>query len=249
MTDRVTEVLTAALREALLDPGERRLYKGGKLDGLFPGRGGSAGEAAARALRDGLLEVVRTEIKGKTTIEWVRLTPQGVEYLNRLQSPAVALRELRETLRVNEKAVPEWLAEMRAALQALDERLAADARKWQGRLEAMGQRVDDALRRLEEAHPAVPPELAEAYPWAADALAYLDGRRSAGAAGECPLPELFAALARPHPGLSVGAFHEGLRRLHERRVLRLLPAPGLGDLSQPEYALLRDGAVLYFAAR
>ena len=48
MTDRVTEVLIAALKQALADPAAAwRLYKSGKLDGLFPGRGGVGGEAAA----------------------------------------------------------------------------------------------------------------------------------------------------------------------------------------------------------
>ena len=72
-----------------------RLYKSGKLEGLFPGRAGANGDAAALALRDSLLEVVRTETKGKTTIEWVRLTPQGVEFLHEHQSPIRALNELR----------------------------------------------------------------------------------------------------------------------------------------------------------
>src|SRR5205085_7944438 len=105
MQDRVTEVLTAALKQALADhPAEHRLYKSGKLEGLFPGRSGAGGEAAARALRDGLVEAVRTEVKGKTTIEWVRLTPRGVEFVHGQESPAVALRELRDTLRTNQES-------------------------------------------------------------------------------------------------------------------------------------------------
>ena len=63
--DRVTEALLEALRLALCTPGEQRLYKSGKLDGLFPGRAGVNGEAAARTLREGLLEVTRTETRGK----------------------------------------------------------------------------------------------------------------------------------------------------------------------------------------
>ena len=124
--------------------------------GLFPGRTGAAGDAAAQALRDGLLEVVRTETKGKTTIEWVRLTPRGVDFLHDHESPAAALHELRDTLRLNQQAVPVWLAEMRAGLHALDERLAADAQKWQQRLDALTRRVEDTLRRLEEAAPLLP---------------------------------------------------------------------------------------------
>jgi hypothetical protein len=250
MPDRVAEVLTAALKQALLDhPAEHRLYRSGKLEGLFPGRGGAGGEAAARALREGLFEGVRTEVKGKTTIEWVRLTPRGVEFVHEQESPAAALRELRETLAANREGVPAWLAEMRASLQALDARLAADARKWLQRLESLERRVDQTLRRLEEATPLLPPDVAEAHPWAVDALNYLDRRRDGGAPGDCPLPELFAALTAPHPGLSVGAFHEGLRRLHGRRALQLRPAADPADLARPEYALFDGDAVFYFARR
>jgi hypothetical protein len=245
MTDRVTEVLIAALKRALGDPtAEWRLCKSGKLDGLFPGRGGVGGEATARALAEGLLELARTETKGKTVIEWVRLTPRGIEFLNDCESPARALHALRDDLRLNQQAIPLWLADMRATLQALDERLATDAQKWQQRLDALTRRVEDTLRRLDAAEP--PPDVTRAYPWAADALAYLDRRRGSGAGGDCPLPELFNAVAREHPDLSVVTFHEGLRRLRERRALRLVAANG-ADLGQPEFALLDGGVLLYYA--
>jgi hypothetical protein len=117
-------------------------------------------------------------------------------------------------------------------------------------LEALRQRVAESLRRLESALPAVPDRLASAVPWAAEALAYLERRESGGAAGDCPLPELFAALAEKHPDLSIKAFHDGLRRLHDRRLLRLRPfAPPADNLPQPEYALLDGAQVLYYAAR
>src|SRR5262245_64832138 len=96
--DKVHDALIEALRQALAAPGELRLYRAGKLPGLFAGRGGAAGEAAARAVRDGLLEVVRTEVKGKTAIDWVRVTPRGVDYLHEHESPVEVLRELRGLL-------------------------------------------------------------------------------------------------------------------------------------------------------
>jgi hypothetical protein len=246
--DRVTDALVEALRAALTEPGEQRLYRSGKLPGLFAGRTGAAGQAAAQALGDGLLEVARTETKGKVVTDWVRLTPRGVEFLHEHESPVRALHEVRDALRVNQEAIPVWLAEMRAGLRALDDRLAADAGKWLQRLEALTRRVEEALTRLEAATPLLPPELTAAHPWAADALDYLDRRRAGGAPDGCPLPELFAALSPRHPGLSVADFHEGLRRLHERRSLRL-QAAGPSDLQQPEYALLDGGALLYYAAR
>ncbi len=247
--DRSTQILVEALQQALAHGEDQRLYKSGKLEGLFAGRTGPAGDAAAQALRDRLFEVVRIETRGRTTIEWVRLTPRGVDFLHDHQSPAAALNELRHALRLNQQAVPVWLEEMRASLHALEERLAADAQKWHQRLEAVTRRAEDTLRRLDEAGPLLPRDLADAYPWSIDALNYIDRRKNGGAPDDCPLPELFAALTRGHPHLSIIDFHEGLRRMNERRAVRLLAAEGLADLSQPEYALFDGGAVLYFAAR
>jgi hypothetical protein len=247
--DRASELLLESLKQALAAAGEQRLYRSGKLQGLFPGRGGPSGAAAARAVAQGLLEVVRTETRGKTAVEWVRVTPRGVDFLHENESPVRALQELRAALRCNRQALPGWLDEMRGTLQSLGERLGADAAKWQHRLEALERRLEEALRRLEAAGPLLPREEVEAHPWAVDALNYLDRRRGGGAADDCPLPELFAAVARHHPGLSLGAFHDGLRRLHQRRALGLRPAAAGVDLPQPEYALPDAGGLLYYAAR
>jgi hypothetical protein len=63
--------LISALRTALANPGEHRLFRSGKLDGLFSMRTGAIGDAASLGLRAGYLEKVRTEEKGKVVIEWV----------------------------------------------------------------------------------------------------------------------------------------------------------------------------------
>ncbi len=247
--DRVTEILLTAIRQALMGPPQQRLYRSGKLEGLFPGRNGAAGEAAARALREGLLEVASTQTRGKTLIEWVRPTPAAVDFMAAQESPARALDELRAALRLSQQGMPGWLADVHATLQAVEQRLAADAQLWQQRLDGLARRVEDTLRRIEQAVPPLPQEVLHEHPWAVDALNYLDRRRDSGAAGECPLPELFAALRRQYPDLGITAFHEGLKRLHERHTLRLRPADGTGALPQPEYALLDGDAVFYYAAR
>jgi hypothetical protein len=248
--DKLTETLLDALKQALADPAEQRLFKSGKLAGLFPGRAGAGGEAATRAVREGLLEVVRTETKGKTIIEWVRLTPRGVEFLHEHESPRRALEDLREVLRTTQEGVPLWLAEMQGELKAMGSRLAEDGQRLLHRLDALSQRVEEALRRADAKGPPLPEGVADAIPWALDALGYLDRRRVSGIASQCPLPELFAALRQQHAELSVTSFHEGLRRLHGRRALQLLPFTGLpSDLPEPEYALLEGASMLYYAAR
>jgi hypothetical protein len=247
--ERSAEVLVEALRQALAGPAEQRLHRSGKLEGLFPSRAGVSALAASEALRLGLLEVVRTEIRGKTEIPWVRITPRGVEYLHEHESPVCALRDLQATLGASRKAIPPWLAEMRGALHTLEARLEADSARWERRLQALEKRNEETLRRLEAAGPLLPEELIRAYPWAIDALNYLDRRRDGGATGTCPLPELFAAVRQHHPGLSIPVFHDGLRKMHERRAVRLVPVQSPEEVAQPEYALLAEGAVRYQVER
>lgn len=246
--DKVTEAVIEALHQALAGPAEHRLYKSGKLGGLFAGRGGVKGDAAAQALREGLLEVSRTEIKGKATIEWVRLTPRGVEFLHEHESPLRAIEELHEALQANLEAVPRWLAALKSRLQEFETALAADVQRAALRLETLSRRVEDTLKRLTERQTGVPDELATLVPWAAEALAYLDRRGSADPSSPCPLPELFAFLSQKNSSLSITAFHDGLRKLHESRVLKLRPFSGSpNELHQPEFVLL-DGATCYYHA-
>jgi hypothetical protein len=245
-SDRVAQTLLEALARALADGGEHRLFRAGKLDGLFPGRTAASSEAARQALSQGLLEQARVETKGKTQIEWVRITPRGVEFLHQHQSPVHTLHELLDVLRANQNAVPVWLDGMRGLLRDLDARLTADADRWLERLGSLERRVADTLRRLEAAGPLLPDEVARDHPWAIDALNYLDRRRTAGASHPCPLDELFTAVRAHHPNLGLTAFHDGLRLLHHRKALLLAPAEN-GQMTHPEYALL-DGPVVYYLA-
>ena len=201
-------------------------------------------------MRNGLLEQVRTETKGKIAIEWVRMTPRGMHFLHDHESPVQVLRELRAALQTNRDGVPTWLAQMQQDLQAFQAQLAADSQKHLQRLDALTRRVEEALLRADALGPIVPDEIAVTSPWAQDALVYLDRRKTNGAVKECPLPELFEAMRDRHAELSLTAFHDGLRRLYDRRALRLLPYTGPAEqMSQPEHAILDGAAMLYYAAR
>ena len=46
--DKLTEVLLEALKQALAEPGEQRLFRSGKLPGLFSSRSGTALPLASR---------------------------------------------------------------------------------------------------------------------------------------------------------------------------------------------------------
>jgi hypothetical protein len=249
MADKVTESLLEALKQALSEPGEQRLYRSGKLPGLFPSRAGAAGDAASRALREGFLEVVRTEAKGKLAADWVRLTPAGVRFLHERESPLRALEDLRDALQATRAGVPAWLADVRERLQGVESRVTTEAQRFLHYLEALSQRVEEGLRKLQALAPSIPAGLSDKVPWAGDALAYLDQRQTGNPSVACPLPELFAALVPRFPDLSISDFHQGLRFLHERKAVCLLPCQGLEEPPQPEFAMLEGESVFYFASR
>src|SRR5262245_3389939 len=190
--DKALETLVDALKQAMAEPGEQRLFRSGKLSGLFAGRSGVNATAAAQAVRDGLLEVIRNETRGKTVIEWVRVTPRGVDFVHNHESPVRALDELRAVLQATRDGVPAWLVDIQKELQALSAQLTQAVQAIAHRLEVLSQRVVEALRRADAGGPLLTGETAAIVPWGGEALAYLDRRRSTGVAGDCPLSELFA---------------------------------------------------------
>jgi hypothetical protein len=135
-------------------------------------------------------------------------------------------------------------------VRLLSDRLAGEMKTLLNRIDALERRVAEALKRTDAAVPELANGVAEAVPWAADVLTYLDRRAKSGSATGCPLPELFAALRDRRPGLSLGEFHVGLRRLGDYRAIALTPFTGPPDaLPEPEYALLDGATVLYYAGR
>ena len=250
MIDKATETLLDALKRAMLAPGEQRLFKSGKLDGLFPGKAGLNATAAAQAIRDNLLEVVHTETRGKTTIEWVRLTPQGVELVHTHESPTRAMDELQDALKTTLEGVPVWMTGIRHELQALGNRLTEEVQNVCHRLEVLSQRVSEALGKANNHVAPLPGDLMASVPWGVAALEYLDKRRAGGAANDCPLPDLFRAVREQRPELTVKEFHDGLRKLHDRGALRLLPFAGTQEaMPEPEYALPEGNVMYYSVAR
>lgn len=243
---RRTELLLEALKVAIATPGEHRLFRAGKLSGLFPARTGLAAEAALQAVRDGFLETTRTEAKGKLVTEWVRATPAAVGFVHENDSTRSVLRELKEVLQATQTGVPVWMAEAKAELVALSASFETRAQALLSRLDDLARRCEAALRRAETTGFAVAEPVAQLVPWATEALAYLDRRSESGAAGDCTLPELFHALQIHFPDLALSAFHAGLKRLHDIRALRLFPKD---EMAEPEYAVVVDGRLMYSAGR
>jgi hypothetical protein len=243
---RRTEYLLDALKSALATPGEHRLFRSGKIAGLFPARTGPAGDAAVQAVREGLLETIRTEVKGKFVTEWVCATPKAVGFLHEHDSPRSILRELKDVLQATRTGVPAWMAEAKQELAALSASFEVRASAMLARLDDLAKRCEAALRRAEMTGSAIGEPVTRIVPWAMEALEYLDKRSETGATTDCPLPELFHALRERLPDLTLPDFHDGVRRLHDLRAVRLLPA---NEIAEPEYAVVVEGRLTYLVGR
>lgn len=237
-----TELLLGALKTAIAAPGEHRLFRSGKLAGLFPYRTGTSSEGALLAIRDGLLEVVRTEMRGKIVTEWVRATSRAVTFVHDYDSPKSVLKELKDLLELSRTGVPGWMAEAKQELAALATHFQVRGAAVIARLDELASRVEAALRRADLYFPALAEPVASVVPWAVEALEYLDRRAGAGASTDCPLPELFHAVRNPFPDLTLPAFHDGLRRLADVRAIRLSPSD---EMPEPEYAMMLGDTMMY----
>jgi len=243
------QILTEALRQGAAAQGEQRLYRSGKTPGLFSARTGPHAEAAAQAVQQGLIEIVRTETKGKTAVEWIRVTAKGIQFVLDHDSPVRAMQELQELLKINADGFPAWVESLRRQVDDVSARFVAEVQDLKQRLEQLIDRVQQALKRTDKFGPPLVEGGAGSIPWSHDVVDYLERRREGGIGERCPLPELFAHVRERDNALTIQDFHLGVRRLHDRGAVRLWPYEGDDGPPEPEYALL-DGAMVYwYAAR
>jgi hypothetical protein len=208
------------------------LHGGKSAPGLFPATA-AARQAAQRCKDEGLLRVVGTQTKGKAVQERWAITDKGLAYLLSQASPKQVLEDLVRTLEERQGQVAE---------------LVATAQQTRAGLDALRAAAERVLHQLpgpaaEGAAPAGPA-------WTGAVLDHLAGWQASRASEDCPLPELFQKARQVTPALSIGRFHDGLRRLHEREQIYLHPWTGpLYAIPEPPLALLVGHEIAYYASR
>jgi hypothetical protein len=151
------------------------------------------------------------------------LSDRGLDYLLQHSTPRTVLEDLVRALE---------------ARQTESVALVADAARMKDTLESLGERVVQVLHQL----PSAPVE----EEWTAPVLAYLERRLTPE---DCPLPELYLQARLISESLSIGGFHDGLRRLHENGSIYLHPWTGpLYALPEPSLALLIGHEIAYYAS-
>jgi hypothetical protein len=242
LADKSSQILLDGLTRAAAEPGGYPLFGQRKTPGLFPATV-PARLAAARCKDEGYLHVVKTLARGKKSQEICAITEKGLAYLLTQVSPRKVLEELVGVLRDKER-------QLSALAQA--------AQEWQAGLAKTQTLIAEVLRQLLK--PQAPSEAAPvsngalhsssaADTWLSVAQLHLRRQAQSSVSGDCPLPELYGQAVRCTPSLTVGQFHDGLRRLREQEQIYLHPWTGpLYEMPEPAYALLVGHEVAYYAS-
>ncbi len=242
MADKSTQMVLDALCRAVADPGGIPLHGNKKRPGLFTTTA-TAKEAAQRCKEEGYLHVLHSEANGKSTQEICAITEKGLAYLLSHVSPKQVLEELVRSLEARQAQVAE---------------LVAAARQWQKGIDALHAPVEKILQQLQKpgtifgASAGVPrptPSTNGAQTWTAEVVAYLAQWQVSGASADCPLPDLYRQAQKVAPAVTIGHFHDGLRRLHDQERIYLHPWTGpLYEIPEPSFALLIGHAIAYYAS-
>ena len=134
-------------------------------------------------------------------------------------------------------------------LQSLSKTFGVEMQRYLQRLDTLTRRVEEALRRVDGGVTQLAEPMQLLVPWGVGALTYLDHRKQTGTTEPCPLPELFAAVRKANPHLSIADFQKGLKRLADNRAVTLLPYVGNGRIPEPEHAIPDGAHMLYLVSR
>ena len=249
MADKSQQLVLTALARAAAAAGTP-LHGGKAAPGLFPAT--AAGKQAAQRCREEgylcpLNEPAATHKAGPPPQRWA-ITDKGLAYLLTEVSPRPVLEDLVRALEARHGQVEELLALARRA-QADVEAMRAGVEKVLAHVGAGGPPAGashslNALYQHFRGGDANGDTLPQAL------LGELAHWAPAGASEDCPLPELFRRLQEQAPGLTLGAFHDALRRLHDAGQVYLHPWTGpLYDIPEPACALLVGHMVAYYASK
>jgi hypothetical protein len=221
LADRLSAVVLDALSRAARAPDGTPLIGARKAPGLFPASA-LGRQAADYACREGWLAPRPANAAHPTNYV---ITERGLAYLLEEVSPRQILDDVARAMEARGSQIAELIG-VTASVQA----------EWQGM-----QRLVGSLKTLLEAGsgPPLSTELADLN----DALAEWQG------AGDCPLPELFHRIRAMHSSITIGRFHDHLRRMHDEGAIYLHPWTGpLYALPEPSFALLVGHEVAYYAS-
>lgn len=227
MADKSSQLVLAALTRAAADPGGVPLFTTRTGPGLFPAT--TAGKQAAQKCRD---EGYLSETNGTA----FAISERGMGYLFSHVSPRQVLEDFVRVVEGREHQVKQLATQVCSMLAGL-EGMRANLNTV---LEQLGRQSDlKALCKQFHEQPAA----ADPMPVIVSCLKRWKGP------DDCPVPELYRMVAASQSGLTVGAFHDALRKMKDQERVYLHPWTGpLYAVPEPRFALLDGHSVAYFVS-
>ena len=234
MADKLTPLIIDALTRAAAEPAGVPLYASKTDPGLFPASS-VAKPAAKKCLDDGLLQLCRTDVKGKAARELYAATDKGLNYLVEHANAKEVIDDFVRILEERRGEVRQLLGEAQRIADGVDGLLRVITRLASRPCEGSVSGQNPTLHRVGSPNQDLP------------ALVFSALQRWQAAtpvARDCPLPDLHRALDS-HP--SIGEFHDALRQLHADDRVYLHPWTGpLYALPDPPFALLIGHEIAYY---
>lgn len=226
MADRLQQLVLDGLNHAMAEPRGRPLLAARGQSGLFAKS--SAGKQAAQHCQDaGYLSRTPDSSDERWTI-----TDEGLAFVLSQTSPRHAIDQLTTSVNARGAQLADLVnkvGECQHALHALLAQVAAlDGHLSNGHAGSIIKGVAT---------------------WQLQLLEFLNTWPSQHGEADCPLPELFTHAIKAHPRLTLGQFHDVLRRWHAEGRIHLHPWTGpLHDVPKPECGLLVGHAVAYYVS-
>ncbi|MBY0525523.1 MAG: hypothetical protein K2R98_19115 [Gemmataceae bacterium] len=242
MADASSQLILDALSRAAADPAGLPLYGTKTAPGLFPANA-TAKQAAQRCKDDQFLSVVRTETQGKKSHEICALTEKGLTYLMSEASPKQVLEQMVRALDGHKSHLADLAARTRQMQVGLDAFQATATKLMQstGKSSA-GDLYAAWANKAPAKNDSAAPEPTTAI------LTALTQWQAHDTTEDCPLPELFRR-SQPAADMSIGQFHDALRKLYDQSRVYLHPWTGpLSELPEPPYALLVGHEIAYYGS-
>ncbi len=276
MADKSQPLILKALSQAIGYAEGLPLFASKTTPGLFASTAAGK-QAAQRCLDEGYLSSLSPSYstdppvgpgrKARAVPEPFVLTEKGFSFLFQQVNPRQVLEDLVRVLEHRQTEVTELTraaSRMQLSLEALRAsteqvlRTLQPANGGPGSLASLFQAFREGQASPPPPAPAatqepesapVPSSLEELAVEESTLLHLARWQTTSGASEDCPLPELFRQVQAQLPRLSVGQFHDVLRRLRDAGAIYLHPWTGpLYDLPEPPKALLAGHEVAYYAS-
>jgi hypothetical protein len=233
LADKSTSLVLEALGRAAAEPQGLPLHGGKTTPGLFAAT--LSGKQAAQCCKgEGLLRSVRTETRGKTATEICAITEKGLAFLIAQVSPKQALEDFIRVLDARRGQIDQLLDAVKRMQESL-EALRAVAEKMFAQAAAPARLVSPSANGSPD--------------WPSAVVAYLGRWQETGPPEDCALPDLYRQAKQAASTLTIGQFHDGIRKLYEAQCIYLHPWTGpLHELPEPALALLIGHEIAYYAS-